>query len=214
MTSSALLSEHCLRLGTSTLYEASGLSCSLDPVLRPMWPGAAVCGPAYPVACAPGDNLALHHAVELAPRGSVLVVDAGGVLVGYWGEILSWAALVQGIRGLVITGGVRDIDALEQMAFPVFACGVSMRGTGKSSAPSVGSPIELGGTPVRPGDLVVADRDGVLCLPAEAVTGVLDRSVAREEKEQQVIEQLKNGARTLDLYGWRGVAALDREVSQ
>jgi 4-hydroxy-4-methyl-2-oxoglutarate aldolase len=214
MTSSPLIQEQCLRLGTSTIYEASGLPCALDVALRPMWLGAAVSGPAYPVVCEPGDNLAIHHAVERAPRGSVLVVAAGGRLVGYWGEILSWAALVQGIRGLVIDGGVRDIDALERMGFPVFAVGVSMLGTGKARVPAVGEPLELGGVVVRTGDLVVADRDGVLCLPREAVPGALDRAIAREAKEQQVIEKLKKGERTLDLYDWRGLDAATSQGSR
>ncbi len=209
MTSSPLVAEDCLRLGTSTLYEASsGLATPLDPGLRPVWQGAAVCGPAYPVECVPGDNLAIQHAVELAPPGSVLVVQAGGLLLGYWGEVLSWAALVQGIRGLVIDGGVRDIDALEHMGFPVFARGVSMAGTVKQTIGSLREPIEIGGATVAAGELVVADRDGVVALPAESVDLIVRRPAERETKERPVIEELKAGARMLDLFGWRELTQL------
>lgn len=195
-----------LELGTSTVYEASGLPCALDPELRPVWPGAAVSGPAFPVECVPGDNLALHLAVETAPAGSVLVVAAGGRLIGYWGEVLTWAARVQGIAGLVIDGAVRDITALERLGFPVFARGVSMLGSGKEAVVSVGEPIRLGGVAVGPGDLVVADRDGVLCLPAGESARVLAAATARTDKERAIIERLRDGERTLDVYGWRELA--------
>jgi 4-hydroxy-4-methyl-2-oxoglutarate aldolase len=215
VTSSPLVAEDCLHLGTSTLFEASkGLARALDPGIRPVWNGAAVCGPAYPVACVPGDNLAIQHAVELAPPGSVLVVDAAGLLLGHWGEVLSWAALVQGIRGLVIDGGVRDIDSLEQMGFPVFARGVSMKGTVKKAIGSLGTGAEVGGVAVNLGDLVVADRDGVMVLPATDVDSVLSAAHSREAHEREVIEQLKQGGRMLDLFGWRGLADPDAPVGE
>ncbi len=207
MTSSPLVAEDCLHLGTSTLFEASqGKARALDPAIRPVWGAAAVCGPAYPVVLVPGDNLAIQHAVELAPPGSVLVVDAAGLLLGHWGEVLSWAALVQGIRGLVIDGGVRDIGALEGLGFPVFARGVSMKGTVKQAIGSLGTSAVVGGVTVDLGDLVVADRDGVMVLPAEDVESTLESARARETHEREVIEQLKQGERMLDLFGWRDLA--------
>jgi 4-hydroxy-4-methyl-2-oxoglutarate aldolase len=194
-----------LALGTSTIYEASRLRCALDPALRPAWPGAEISGPAFPVLCVPGDNLAIHRAVENAPAGSVLVVAGGGRLVGYWGEILTRAAQRQGITGLVIDGGVRDIDALDRLAFPVFARGVSMLGTEKSAVGSIGEPVDLAGVVVETGDLVVADRDGVVCVPSGELARVLAASQARRATELAMIEMIGTGAKTLDLFGWRGL---------
>lgn len=153
-------------LGSATLYEASGLPCAADPLVRPVWPGAFVAAPAYPLVCAPGDNLAIHIAMERVPRGSVLVVATGNVIAGYWGEVLTVAAEAAGVAGLVIDGGVRDVAALAARRFPVFARGISVRGTVKASAPSVGQPAICAGVPVAAGDLVVADDDGVIVVPA------------------------------------------------
>lgn len=191
-----------LRLGSSTLYEAAGLpTASVDPALRPVWEGAAVAGSAYPVECAPGDNLGIHLALEKIRPGDVLVVGASGFFAGYWGEVLTVAAQTVGVQGLVIDGGVRDVSALKALGFPVFARGVSMRGTVKASAPSVGRPISLSSTPVAPGDLVVADGDGVLILPAGTVPDVLAKGLEREEKERGIMDRLRSGETTLELFG-------------
>lgn len=190
-----------LELGTSTLCEASSLPCSLDYALRPVWRGAATAGPAYPLRCAAGDNLAIHVAVERAAPGSVLVIDAGGHLAGYWGEVLTVAAEARGIAGLVIDGGVRDIDALERRRFPVFARGVAMRGTVKSQVPSVGKPIVVAGVVVAPGDLVVADTDGVLVLPAAHVDATVKAAQSRQRREIQFMERLRRGETTLEMFG-------------
>lgn len=202
--------ERALTLGTSTLFEAAAIpSASVDPLIRPVWAGATVAGPAFPLQCSPGDNLAIHLAMERAPRGAVLVVDAKGFVAGYWGEVLTVAAEVAGVAGLIIDGGVRDVTALRTRRFPVFARGVSMRGTIKASAPSVGLPILLAGTPVGPGDLVVADEDGVLILPAEAAAGAIERGERRAAKETALMDALLGGRTTLDLLGltrWREVA--------
>ncbi|NIF90498.1 4-carboxy-4-hydroxy-2-oxoadipate aldolase/oxaloacetate decarboxylase [Burkholderia sp. Cy-637] len=199
--------EQARRLGTSTLHEASGLAdSSVDPAIRTIWAGASLAGAAYPVACAPGDNLAIHVAMEQAPRGSVLVVSAGGFVAGYWGEVLAAAAEAAGVAGLVIDGGVRDIAALRARRFPAFARGISVRGTLKASVPSVGRPISLAGTPVAAGDLVVADDDGVVVIPAERAQAVLAEGQARADKEARMMAALARGETTLDLLGlsqWR-----------
>lgn len=194
-------------LGTSTLYEASGLATSsVDPAIRTVWPGASVAGPAYPLECSPGDNLSIHIAMERVPRGSVLVVSTGGFVSGYWGEVLTVAAEAAGVAGLVIDGGVRDIAALVARRFPVFTRGISMRGTIKASAPSVGQPLSFAGTPVAAGDLVVADDDGVLVIPIADVERTLTQGQARADKEAQMMDALRAGRSTLDLMGltnWR-----------
>ncbi|MCU9953833.1 MULTISPECIES: RraA family protein [Burkholderia] len=194
-------------LGTSTLYEASGLATSsVDPAIRTVWPGASVAGPAYPLECSPGDNLSIHIAMEQVPRGSVLVVSTGGFVSGYWGEVLTVAAEAAGVVGLVIDGGVRDIAALVARRFPVFTRGISMRGTIKASAPSVGQPLSFAGTPVAAGDLVVADDDGVLVIPMAHVERTLTHGQARADKEARMMDALRAGRSTLDLMGltnWR-----------
>lgn len=195
------------RLGTSTLFEASGIATSAtDLAIRPVWPGASVAGPAYPLECSPGDNLAIHIAMEKVPSGSVLVISTGGFVAGYWGEVLTVAAEAAGVVGLVIDGGVRDIAALATRRFPVFSRGISMCGTIKASAPSVGKPISFTGTPVAAGDLVVADDDGVLVIPAAHVERTLAQGQIRADKEAKMMEALTQGKSTLELMGltsWR-----------
>ncbi|RQT13210.1 RraA family protein [Burkholderia contaminans] len=202
-----LLLAQARKLGTSTLYEASGLATSsVDPAIHTVWPGASVAGPAYPLECSPGDNLSIHIAMEQVPRGSVLVVSTGGFVSGYWGEVLTVAAEAAGIAGLVIDGGVRDIAALTARRFPVFTRGICMRGTIKASAPSVGQPISFAGTPVVAGDLVVADDDGVLVIPAARVEETLAQGQARADKEAKMMDALREGRSTLELMGltsWR-----------
>lgn len=204
--SDAQLARAC-KLGTSTLFEASGVSTSaVDPAIRTVWPGASVAGPAYPLECSPGDNLSIHIAMEKVPRGSVLVISAGGFVAGYWGEVLTVAAEAAGVAGLIIDGGVRDIAALTARRFPVFTRGICMRGTIKASAPSVGQPISFAGTPVAVGDLVVADDDGVLVIPADHVEHTLAQGQARADKEAKMMEALTQGKSTLELMGltsWR-----------
>jgi 4-hydroxy-4-methyl-2-oxoglutarate aldolase len=195
-----------LALGTSTLYEAYGLPCAIDPAIRAVWAGAAIAAPAYPARCTPGDNLAIHLAVERAPRGSVLVVTADDFVAGYWGEVLTVAAEAAGIVGLVIDGGVRDVAAMTRRRFPVFSRGISVRGTIKASAPSVGQPILMTGVPIAAGDLVVADDDGVIVLPFARIDDVLAAGEARARKEADFMARLALGETTVDLLGlaaWR-----------
>lgn len=198
-----------LALGTSTLYEASGLPCAVDPAIRPVWAGAAIAAPVYPVQCSPGDNLAIHLALERVPAGRVLLVGTGGFVAGYWGEVLTVAAEAAGVVGLVIDGGVRDVAALARRRFPVFSRGVSVCGTVKASAPSVGQPLRFTGLPVEPEDWLVADDDGVIVLPAHALERTLQAGEARAAKEAEMMKALSQGATTVDLMGlqaWRGRA--------
>ena len=195
--------EELLRLGSATVYEAAGAEGALDPAVVPVWPGARVCGPALPVRCSPGDNLAIHLAREAAEAGVVLVVDANRHLAGYCGEVLAVGARARGVLGLVIDGGVRDSDALERLAFPVFARGRSIARTVKHEPGSVGAPVVAGGALVRAGDVVVADADGAVVVRAERLTEVLEASRTRVAKEDQVMARLRAGELTLDLLGLR-----------
>jgi 4-hydroxy-4-methyl-2-oxoglutarate aldolase len=194
-------------LGTSTLYEASGIkNCALDNAIRPIWDKAIIAGSAYPVACAPGDNLGVQLALEKAPVGSIMVVTTGDYVAGYWGEILTLAAMHVGILGLVIDGGVRDVVAIRELKFPVYSRGISVHGTHKDTLVSVGADIQITGTPVQAGDLVVADDDGIIVLPKNQVNEVVRKGKEREEKEQEMMKQIKNGVTTVDIMGlsyWR-----------
>ena len=187
-------------LGSATLGESGGLAAHRR--LRPVWPGASLAAPAYPVGCAPGDNLAVHVAVTKAPRGSVLVVDVGQVADrGYWGEVLTTAAEAAGLAGLVLDGCVRDVGALEAHGFAVFSAGIALTGATKDKPGTAGRPVRVGGVVVSAGDWVVADVDGVTFVPGAAVDDVLAAGRARESKEAGFFESLKNGATTVELLG-------------
>ena len=148
---------------------------------------------------APADNLALHLALEQAAPGDVLVVDAGGFACGYWGEVLTAAAQQRGVVGLVIDGGVRDVDRLAARGFPTFSRFVSVRRTIKHDPGSVGDPIVVAGRPVERGDAVVADADGVVVIPRAVVEEVVDGALARVAKEDGYLREILDGASTVDL---------------
>ena len=198
--------ERAKALGSSTLYEAAHLPCAVDSAIRPLFDGAFIAAPAYPLECSPGDNLGLHLAMERVPRGSVLVVGTGGFIAGYWGEVLTVAAEAAGVVGLVIDGGVRDVAAIKKRQFPVFTRAISVKGTVKASAPSVGQPFNFNGAWVAQGDLVVADDDGVIIVPKAEVARTLAEGEARAYKETQMMQALSDGRSTLELMNlahWR-----------
>ena len=189
-----------LELGTATLGESGARV--MPPRIRPQWPGAGLAGPAFPVRCSPGDNLALHVAASMAPAGSVLVADVGVLAErGYWGEVLTAAALARGLGGLVIDGGVRDVDALEARRFPVFATVVALRGASKELPGTAGVPIVVAGVEVAPGDWVVGDRDGVVVVPAQSCDEVRRHAGDRTRKERAMFEALGGGSTTVELLG-------------
>jgi 4-hydroxy-4-methyl-2-oxoglutarate aldolase len=198
----ATLSEALLALGTATVYEASGRDCCLPSRLRPAWPGARLVGRALPVSMRSGDNLALHLALEVAQPGDILVADAAEGEFGYWGEVLTVAAQTAGVGGLVIDGGVRDVRELERLRFPVFSSHVALRGTAKDHGGTVGDPVEWDGVAVTRGDVVVADADGVVVLPAEAVGDVFQSALTRQATEAAYMTRLREGTTTMQLYGF------------
>jgi 4-hydroxy-4-methyl-2-oxoglutarate aldolase len=188
------------RFGSATLGECGART--LPPRLRPIWPGAALAAPALPVSCTPGDNLAIHVAVARAPKGTALVVDVGDIAErGYFGEVLTTAAQVRGVAGLVIDGGVRDVAALRGLGFPVFASLVSLPGAQKVAAGTVGRPARVAGVPVALGDWVVGDVDGVVIVPGDRIDEVLAASKDRTDKEIGYFESLRSGVTTVELLG-------------
>lgn len=196
-------------MGAATLHEAMGRRGVLPTQLKPVHQAFRVCGPAFPVLCREGSNLAIHQALYVAAPGDVLVVHikaAGTDEFGYFGEIMAEAAKARGLGGIVIDGCVRDAGALRAVGFPVFAGGLSIRGTTKEPHPSpLVDQVDFGGCPVRRGDLVVGDEDGLVCVPAEEIDEVLAAGRARENKEADHIRRLRAGERTLDLMGLRSL---------
>jgi 4-hydroxy-4-methyl-2-oxoglutarate aldolase len=192
--------DELIELGSACVGDGGGACLRSD--IGPAWVGAAVAGPAFTLRCAPGDNLALHVATAEAPAGSVLVADAtADPEYGYWGEVLASAAQARGLIGLVIDGGLRDVDALERLGFAAFSDRICHRGAAKVGPGAVGVPVVVGGVEVRTGDLVVGDRDGVTVVAHEALDAVLSRARAKAGAEPGIIEQLRAGAVTLDLLG-------------
>jgi 4-hydroxy-4-methyl-2-oxoglutarate aldolase len=184
----------------ATLFEAAGQSGMVDPGIRPAWPRAKLCGTALTVECPPGDNLMLHQAVARATPGVIIVGNLGGYLrAGAWGEILTVAAKAKGVAGLVVDGAVRDISAIEELGFPIFSRGLAIGSCTKERFGTLGDPVELGGVPVKTGDIVVGDSDGVVVIPAERADEVYQLSLKRREREKQIIEQLGKGRTTLEL---------------
>jgi 4-hydroxy-4-methyl-2-oxoglutarate aldolase len=185
-------------LGAATLGESGGRA--MRARISAAWPGARLAAPAYPVTCTPGDNLAVHVAVAEAPTGVALVVDVGDQPeLGYWGEVLTTAAQARGIAGLVIDGGVRDIDALQRLGFPAFSVVIALPGATKNRAGSVGTHANVGDVDVRIGDWVVGDADGVAVIPGDQLDAVLGAGRAREAKEAKMFDELRAGKTTLEL---------------
>ena len=191
------------RLGAATLHEASCQRGALPSAIKPISATMRVAGPAFTVATPPGNNLWIHRALAASAPGDVLVVvTSEHYEAGYWGDIMTVAALERGIAGLVIDGGVRDSEAIARLEFPVFARGLSIRGTGKdpTAGGSLQQSITLGDVTVNPGDLVVGDADGVVVIPRGNVTEVLEKAREREKREVEVVERLRRGETTLEIY--------------
>lgn len=187
----------------STLHEAAGRIGTLPAAIRQILDGRGLAGTAVTVQSPAGDNLWLHRAIYEAGPGDVLVVQVPEAIeYGYWGEIMGIAAQVRGIAGLVINGCVRDIDVLRGIGFPVYARGLCIRGTGKDQGATgfVNQPIRYTGVTVHPGDLVVGDADGLVCIPRARAAEVVDAAEARATKEADVIRRIRAGETTLDLY--------------
>jgi 4-hydroxy-4-methyl-2-oxoglutarate aldolase len=200
----AAIIETLSAISTATLHEVMDKRHTLWPSIRPLWRPLSLCGPAFTVQARPGDNLAAHRGMALAPAGRVLVISyEGDNTCGGWGEIMSVAALARGLRGLVTDGAVRDTVACQQLGLPIFCQGVSIKGTTKAYPGAVDVPIVCAGALVRPGDYIVADEDGVVVVPPEDVEDVLHRARERDEREAVIMERLRGGELTVDLLGLR-----------